>query len=673
MLTKRRMRILRILHERKDFITLSEIALLLGVSSKTVRNDLSVIREELPAENVLITRPNRGIRLDLPTEEYHKLICSSAKRSLPFKYKAQRGLSVAVFLLQYKGVALERIGDDLFLSRSAVTRAVADAEKLLSRHGICVRRGRGRRLSLLCDEYQWRSALWDFFRMAEKLEEIEEGGNDVSSSERSRSRLLWFLDGFDTSLVLVILERFERMHGFSFSYADRRLLLFHISLSLSRGGKKTVSLPTPPVFGFEMKYDQVLGDSLVCVVKELFSVELSEGEKLYIRHYLSMVEPQEFASDMLLRSFQTRYPKICDLTDRIVYSFSRILEVDFSSDRDLYNDMFFALRSAVARLSKGVSAENHFLNQTKTRYPKIMAAAWSVSVVLENELGLAASEDELGFLALHVCGAMERSSFSSRVLLLCNFGVGVSRLMKVRLEKANAGIVVDDVISVQDERKARRSDCDFIISSCPVEGTFGGKEVVVVDSFLSSSDIAAIKEKMSSIHKRKRDRACAKQSAKEAAEWGDLFDPEFVRIGVRNVKKEELLRCMCGELQSAGIVSPEYVDTVLSREMSTSTEVAEGVAIPHGSTKCAFRSLISVALLEEPILWYGENPVDVVFLLAFNATGKNEDNERQLRFYSIFAELLENNERMKALRRIESPEEFARFMNLMLQGEEGVL
>lgn len=670
MITKRQMKILRILHEREDFITLSGIAAVVGVSSKTVRNDLSVIREELSSADVLVTRPNKGIRLKLPGDEYQRLIRFATKKYIPIDYKSQRGLAVAVLLLKTPGVTLEQIGEALFLSRSAVNRAVAEAEKLLFPHGVSIQRGRGRKLSILYEEYGWRMALWDAFRMAERHGMMENGREDYFTPEKTCAHIGWFLDGFDVFPVMKILDRFERMHGFFFSYEARQLVLFHISACIFRSRKKRVRVPPPVRPGFDMEYDRLLADSLAQLIKEVYSFELPVEEKTYLQRHLSMADPKEFVNAGLLQNFQLQYPKISGMASRIIGLFSRILEIDFSSDGALYNNMFLTLRSTLARLSLSISVENLLLDQIKAKYPKILVAAWSASVILENETGLAVNENELGFLALHICGAVERTSFSSHVLILCNYGVGVSRLMKVRLENAVAGATVDDVISVQDEQRAKCSNCDFIISSCPVEGNFGGKEVVVVDNFLPPSDIAVIREKMQSIHRRKKQWAFIGELDETAGRGeSSLFDSRFVRIGVRGFKKEDLLRQMCGELQQAGFVTPGYVDSVLSREEATSTEVAEGVAIPHGCTKFVLRSVISVAVLEEPVAWCGENPVDVIFLLAFSMTEKKNGQEALLRFYSAFASLLENEERMKTLRRIGSSDEFARYMNAMVKGD----
>ncbi len=661
MIAQRRIQILRILREREGFVTLSEIAAMAGVSSKTVRNDLSVLREELPRDAALISRPNRGIRLNVSDEEFAELIAAARPKGTPFDYKARRGAAVAVLLLKQDHATLEHLGDALFLSRSAVNRAVAEAEKLLSPYGVLVRRRRGLGLSALCDEHTRRSAMWRLFLSTETGAAADEPEALFAPPERACSRLEWFLDGFDPVPVLKIVDRFERAQRFSFSDDARRLLLFHTAASVSRCRKNPVRVPLPSHPDFDMAYDRFLAESLAKLIKETYFFDLPEGETAYLQACLSMAEPQEFANAALQQSFQLQYPIVCDITGRVVDLFGRILEMDFSSDGVLYNNMFLALRSALARISRGVPVENPLLGQIRKQYPGVMTAAWSVSVLLENEIGLAVNEDELGFLALHICGAVERTPFSSQVLVLCNFGVGASRLLKLRLENSIPGLVVEDVVSARDTEKARNSDCDFIISSCPVKESFGGKDVVVADHFLSPADIAVVKEKMRSVHRRKKLRASSGNPA------APLFDGAFIQSGVRASDKKELLRSMCDTLRREGFVTTEYVDSVLSRELITSTEVTGGVAIPHGNAKYVLHPRISVAILEEPLPWFGESLVDVVFLPAFSTSGEDGGNEHLRRFYSAFIPLVESEERMKSLRRIQSPEEFADLMNALIR------
>lgn len=670
-MNKRQIEILRILYGQKDFVTLSQIASAVGVSAKTVRNNLSAIRAESLKPGNLVTRPNKGVRLTLSPEEYERLVGAGEERPAPADYKSQRDLAAAFLLLKNPLITLEQIGEAIYLSKSSANKAVQEAEAWLAKHGVTVQRGRRKGLSVAYEEYGWRTAMWELFQKRDDLSLLcQNKMAGLHSIDRTCDDIRWFLDGFDAGPAAKILGAFEQEHGILFSYDSRQRLLFHLSVSILRSGKgRAVSVPGLLGYGYDTEFDRLLADSLAKRVEEAYRIRVPGEERLYLQYQIGISEPQDFANSSARQYFEFHYPKLCAITDRIIGLFSRILGMDFASDMTLFHNLFLSLRSMIARLSQGVKAENPLLGHVRLKYPKILAAAWSVSVVLESETGLAVNENELGLLALDICGSVERISLCSHILILCNYGVSVSRLMKVLLEKEVIGIVVDGVISVSDEKAAWRSNCDFIISSIPVSKTFGGKDVVMVDSFLPPSDLNAIREKMQSIRNRKKRRVSVGAS-ESAAEVPGLFDEKFIRLDVQAADKEKLLREMCGAAEEAGFVSPEYAASVFSREKITSTGIGGGMAIPHGAIKFVNRPLISVARLKDPILWFQENRVDLVFLLAFNLTGSAPKDERVLKFYSALTSLLDSEEERKKLRQLKTPAEFARYMNAIIKGEE---
>ncbi len=616
----------------------------------------------------LIARPNRGIRLMLSSEEYDQLIETFESAQVPTDYKSQRGLAAACLLLKKSSMTLAQIGNTLYLSRSSTNKAVQEAENWFSQYELTVQRSKGKGLSIVGEEYGWRIALWGLFQKLEKLTLLQKDERTgFYTIHELCDKIRWFLDGFDASPVVKILSRFEYEYGIQFSYNSRQQLLFHISMSIYRSSKKKiVTAPKLQGYGFDTEHDRLMSNILARLIEEEYGNSVSLNERLYLQYQLAMATPRDFVNAEVRRNFELQYPKLYTLTGCMIDLFCRVLAMDFTTDATLFQNLFLSLRSMIARLSQGVNAENPLLSQIKTKYPRILTVAWSISVAMENETGLAVNENELGYLALDICGAVERISTNYHVLILCNYGVSVSHLMMIRLEKEAIGIVVDGVISINDEKVAWRSNCDFIISSIPVGQTFGGKEVVVVDNFISAADLNIIRKKMQTLRKQKGQQLHSVVSCMQTIH-SELFDEKFIWLDARPFDKEELLRDMCAEIELAGVVTAEFVDSVLARERVTSTEVSNGVAAPHGSTKFVNRPLISIARLKEAISWVGEDRVDLVFLLAFNRIGNNFGDERILHFYTAFTSLLDNEEEMKKLREFADPSEFARYMNTIIK------
>ncbi|WRS26751.1 PTS sugar transporter subunit IIA [Oscillospiraceae bacterium MB08-C2-2] len=659
--------ILTILYEAGDFITIDQIANRLEVSSRTIRGDLAAIRQEYPGLEQLITRPNRGVCFTGTKAQLDQLAGAPLRWQLPMDYKSQRGLLTACLLLKASSITLTQVGEQMYLSRSMASKALDEGESWLSLRGISVIRRRGLGFSIDCDEYRWRMAMWDMYSTLEQSGLIEDGGTQRGTSfgnlEETVAGLRWFLDGFDAAPIVQIITGFEQSYGFYFSYQAKQQLLFHTSLCILRNRKGKAVFP-PPLTGndLDMHHNGVLAEHLIRQLEARFELSLPGGEQEYLRNQLGVAEIQGFNTPALRQVFQLQYPILCSLTAQIIDMTSRILGLELSVDVVLSNHLFLYLRSAVARLAQGVHIANPLLSQIKEKYPKIYTAAWSASVVFESRMGLDVNENELGFLALHIGGAVERITFRSRVLILCNYGMSVYRLLKIRLEKAVAGITVEGVISSSEEAKARRSNCDFIISTLPMEKTFGGKDVVVVDNFLLASDVKAVENKMHALRRGKRDSIGTREE-----KVLELFEPALIFLQRPPATKWELLEDMCRALEKAGHVTPEFLESVLAREKAVSTEVGPGVAIPHGAARHVLRPMVAVAVLREPILWSKESLVDTVFLLAFNLTDASPEKKDILRFYSAFAALLEDREGMNKLRKMTDPVVFARYINAIVK------
>ena len=63
----------------------------------------------------------------------------------------------------------------------------------------------------------------------------------------------------------------------------------------------------------------------------------------------------------------------------------------------------------------------------------------------------------------------------------------------------------------------------------------------------------------------------------------DVLGAEAVRLGLKALDKEDALRQCGAVLVEIGAADPEYADAILERELSVSTYMGEGFAIPHGT------------------------------------------------------------------------------------------
>ena len=311
--------------------------------------------------------------------------------------------------------------------------------------------------------------------------------------------------------------------------------------------------------------------------------------------------------------------------------------------------------------------ENPLEEQIKQKYPNIYAAAWSINVIFQEELALNIGKNEVAYLALYFGGAIERAFSSAKALIVCNYGVGVSQILKEKLQRSIQGLEITGVKSTQEIEAIRHCPCDFLIATVPLEDPYGGKKVIMVDSFLLPQDEKAIRDYMAASKKNKIQRMVHNKSLLEKKE---LFSQELVLIHPDKSGKDEVLEALCTLMSDKGYVSPEFTHSVYERELITSTEIGHGVAIPHGNAKLVIQPVIAVAILKEPITWYGKNKVDTLFLLALNLDEKFHMKEKIIKFYSTFVAMLEDQARLEQLKAFRDNKALSDFMNQIVKGDE---
>lgn len=88
--------------------------------------------------------------------------------------------------------------------------------------------------------------------------------------------------------------------------------------------------------------------------------------------------------------------------------------------------------------------------------------------------GLYFSQDEVGYIALHIAGAMERNSISDhrkyRVILVCGTGRAMSRIIEAKINKYyQETIEVVDRLSYVELQQQDLTTIDFVITTVPLE------------------------------------------------------------------------------------------------------------------------------------------------------------------------------------------------------------
>lgn len=141
---------------------------------------------------------------------------------------------------------------------------------------------------------------------------------------------------------------------------------------------------------------------------------------------------------------------------------------------------------------------NPVLEEIKRDYPDIFRRCVQVAQVLEQWIKKPVPEAETGFLTVHFGAAMVRMEGKKedirpvRMGVVCSSGIGISRLMSSKLEKAFKERVSITTYGKKDITPYIAGKLDFFVSSIPMENV--DAPVIYVNPLLSEADMEQVRK-----------------------------------------------------------------------------------------------------------------------------------------------------------------------------------
>ncbi|MBQ2372869.1 MAG: PTS sugar transporter subunit IIA [Bacteroidales bacterium] len=197
-----------------------------------------------------------------------------------------------------------------------------------------------------------------------------------------------------------------------------------------------------------------------------------------------------------------------------------------------------------------------------------------------------------------------RVGFVNLIMFACDAGMGSSALGATRFRKRTslAGLevkvrncAVDQVPDATDLIVCQRGLAERVKSTNP------GKEVVIIDNFLSDPALDRLLERLIEAEKTGVAEIADQVGNDESASNDGILKIENIRTGLAPESKEEAIRRVGQILYDSGYVDVSYIDAMIERENLTTTYMGMGLAIPHGTSEAKAAVIKSgIAVLQYP-------------------------------------------------------------------------
>ena len=615
MLTEREIKVVEVLlDESPNPLTSEFLSALMGVSSRTIKEDINNIDDFLKAYKFNVHR-KRGIGYWFESSSVNEIKEIVNKEVINTARKDLENEIVKKLLFRENFVSIEWLSQKLYFSTSEIFRAIKSVNKELSKYKLKIISKVYKGVKLLGSEKQQRLYYAQFLK----------NKYFFSSNYLNIEEIQSHFPNENVAEIIAIIFEFKRKTNIYLTDIAIRALLIHIIISINRiRTNAQIEMTSEELKELKRNTEWKYAEYLAYLLSEAFNVSMTDTEIGFISINLLAANIHNESSDKNVNE-DVIYLKLCQWAK----------EIDKKYNMGLYNDKIFLknlsfhLKPMIKRIEYGITILNPWLNELKSKEARSFELAVSLGEFLNKTDKNNIKEDELAYVAMHIATALERQKSGVKVAIVCPTGVGTSNFLKSRLKFKFPNLKITRTLSIYDDLE--NIEENILISTIPLE--IKGKRIIYVSPLLGIKD------------QEKIDYQIKKESNPKSL--CNYFYPQLLHSKIVLKNKDDVIKLASDSLIKEGFVAKDFKKGIFDREKISSTEIGKLVAIPHTIHGKIYKSAIDVIILKDPVDW-GKEKVQIIFTLAL----KEEDYKDYPKFFSELVNMMNNSTICNELLRI---------------------
>lgn len=305
--------------------------------------------------------------------------------------------------------------------------------------------------------------------------------------------------------------------------------------------------------------------------------------------------------------------------------------VDIAHD-DFVLRLALHVQNLMLRARAGALSRNPLTRELKASHPMVFEVAVFVASGLQERLGIPIVDDEIGYIAMHIGGRIERNRQSERLLtatIVCPGYQELHELLRSSVDRSLGQAIEVVWVETRVDPNWAAIDTDLVLTA--IEPPVVSDRFVRIQPFLTDADVSRVQT--AAVRIRRSRRLASLRSDLERYLSADAFVRGLDGVG----GEDAVIRRLGALLVAQGVIDDDYVERTIERERLSSTAFTDALAVPHALAMTATRTSIAVGIADPSIPW-GDGRVNVVALVAFSETDREAFQTVFEQFVEVFSE-----------------------------------
>lgn len=647
--------------EYSQTISIQDLAEMFKVSSRTIRYDIEQINDYLK-ENHL--QPlNLGKQGVINTQADITKARESLSEEGFYSFKLSREervcFSAVMMICSDDYITLSEIADQLFVSRSTIIQDLEHIKSFFRERHLYVLSHSNKGLLLEGREIDKRNLLIDMIQSENSIFKAEPIFQHLTQCLSKNLKI----DLEDISMIEKIINEAEHIYGRFLTDQSFVQLRNYFQLSLYRLRKAHYV-----EYGDDKNSKWDMAKGMIDQIQQFIVKEIPDTEIYYVASVLNRMKYiKKTTSNKEIVKMQV-------ITRNFIEKISKDIHRNLQGDYIFYENLINHLESTFSTLGDRF-AINSVVDEVLQRYPEVKQATERNVYVFEEYVGRKLSEEEIAYIVVHICAAIERNKNETvrySVVLVCNGGIGTSQLLLARLEKF-FHLDVIDIIPAHDIENMNMDDVDAVISTISLEGK--GIEYIQVDPLLTDEDCIRVGEKLSKIHPKVSEKETISEEnqdslksletikdileedeeeiaigkiksviesffqKKEETTLSDFLPAQAIQIGVECSDWKGAIEASAKYLLKNGAINENYIKAMIKNVMENGPYivVAPGFALPHEALNAGASKVgMSLIRLKTPVPFGKEEMDPIEWVCCLSAINKETHLKAMFQLVNLF-------------------------------------
>lgn len=647
--------------EYSQTISIQDLAEMFKVSSRTIRYDIEQINDYLKENHLqpLNLEKQGVINTQADITKARESLSEEGFYSFKLSREERVCFSAVMMICSDDYITLSEIADQLFVSRSTIIQDLEHIKSFFRERHLYVLSHSNKGLLLEGREIDKRNLLIDMIQSENSIFKAEPIFQHLTQCLSKNLKI----DLEDISMIEKIINEAEHIYGRFLTDQSFVQLRNYFQLSLYRLRKAHYV-----EYGDDKNSKWDMAKGMIDQIQQFIVKEIPDTEIYYVASVLNRMKYiKKTTSNKEIVKMQV-------ITRNFIEKISKDIHRNLQGDYIFYENLINHLESTFSTLGDRF-AINSVVDEILQRYPEVKQATERNVYVFEEYVGRKLSEEEIAYIVVHICAAIERNKNETvrySVVLVCNGGIGTSQLLLARLEKF-FHLDVIDIIPAHDIENMNMDDVDAVISTISLEGK--GIEYIQVDPLLTDEDCIRVGEKLSKIHPKVSEKETISEEnqdslksletikdileedeeeiaigkiksviesffqKKEETTLSDLLPAQAIQIGVECSDWKGAIEASAKYLLKNGAINENYIKAMIKNVMENGPYivVAPGFALPHEALNAGASKVgMSLIRLKTPVP-FGKKEMDPIeWVCCLSAINKETHLKAMFQLVNLF-------------------------------------